>query len=361
VQTLPVVLVAVAAIGAAMPARGGIFDDVGTGGPAGYRFDPPARSRAMGGASGAVFWGDLDGWSNPAVLGLAHGLRYEKETTDIPLGFEYEARRSVLGWGGLGIALAGRPFAGMGGLGLTGDLTIESSLGPPLILQVDEEVESWSVGASVSNLATTIAEVRGGRPPAFTRFADLALGIARKDVRGSSDPFVEPAIDWGLLVRTGADFTALASQCRIDLAYGYAMQNADGGGDRPHRHGTALRFAIDPPAFSNRRASLALQPLFSLGGAWDRVLVTSDGRRIGDEARLGVEISLANVAFIRFGEGPRGGVSTSGFGFALPIGHLARVRYDHARTEIGVLPDTTTDGWSVWLDPIAIADAWGRD
>lgn len=357
-----VLLVMAVVIGAAVPARGAeIFEDAGTFGSTVYRLDPAARSRAMGGASGAVFWGDLDGWSNPAVLGLARGLRYEQETTDIALGVEYEARRSVLGWGGLGFALAGRPFAELGGLRLCGDLTFESSPGPPLIVQFDEEVESWSVGASVSHLATTIAEMRGGRAPVFAQFADLALGFTRKDVRGSSDPLAEPAIDWGLLIRTGSDFTAYANHCRVELAYGYSVQNAAERGARPHRHGTAVRFCLDPPGSSNRTASLALRPLLSLGAAWDHVLVTSDHRRVGDETRLGAEIGVANIAFVRFGEGPGGGVSTSGFGFALPIGRLARVRYDRARTAGGSFPDVTTDGWSVWIDPIAIASAWGRE
>ena len=49
-----------------------------------------SSSRAMGEASGAVFWGDVDGWSNPALLGLARGVRYDDEIT------EFDAGRPIL-------------------------------------------------------------------------------------------------------------------------------------------------------------------------------------------------------------------------------------------------------------------------
>jgi hypothetical protein len=359
-RRISVGLVMVAAIGAAVPVRAAsIFEGIGTFGPTVFRLDPSARSRAMGGASGAVFWGDFDGWASPAVLGLARGLRYDQETTDFS-AFEYEARRSVLGWGGLGLALAGRPFAGMGGLRLGGGFTIEYPGGEE-VFQFEDEVESWSIGASFSNIATNIARMRGREPPALSRLADLAIGFSQKDIRGSSDPFVGPAIDWGLLVRTGSAFNARGQQGRIELAYGYSVQNADEESLRPHRHATALRLSLDPSLLSERRAALALQPLLSVGGAWDRAFITSDGKRVADETRLGAELGLADLAFVRFGEGPTGSVTTSGFGFALPIGRLARVRYDRSWSAVEDLPDVTTYGWSVWLDPLAIAEAWRHE
>jgi hypothetical protein len=103
---------------------------------------------------------------------------------------------------------------------------------------------------------------------------------------------------------------------------------------------------------------MGLHPLLEPGGAWDRVFVTSDGRRTSDETRLGAEIGLANVAFVRFGQGPNGTMSTSGYGFALPIGNLARLRYDHARIAFNGFSDTTVDGWSAWFDLLAITGAW---
>ena len=365
-------LVAAASIGAPMRAgAASIFEDVDAA--IVLRLDPSAPSRAMGGASGAVFWGDIDGWSNPALLGLARGLRYDYENTDI-IGMEYEARRSVLGWGGLGLALAGRPFTGMGGVRLHDDITIEGPFGPPIVIQLDDQVKSWSVGASLSELATSLAGIRGGQPPAFVRFADVALGFGQKDLRsyGSFSGFdVGPATDWGLLVRTGSAFTAFANPCRVDLAYGYSVQSANdvavsgllGTVHRPHRHGTAVRLSVDRPALSTRWPALGLQPLLSVGGAWDRVFVTAKDRRVEDETRLGAEIGLANVAYVRFGQGPDGSVSTSGYGFALPILALARVRYDRARVSVPDFldfSDQTTDRWSLWLDPLAIAGAWRR-
>ena len=358
-------LVAVA-IGAAGPAgAASIFDDLEAASI--FRLDPSARNRAMGGASGAVFWGDVDGWSNPALLGLARGLRYDYDNTKFGNGVYYKARRSVLGWGGLGLALAGRPFTGMGGTRFTLNFTTQ---GFGVFTDLDEQVKSWSVGASVSDIASSIARMRGGQPPAFIRLADLALGFGSKDLRRDGVVLLGdaagPAIDWGLLVRTGSAFTAFANPCRVDLAYGYSVQNANevhvsglGTVRRPHRHGTAVRLSIDPPTWSTRRAALGLQPLLSLGGAWDRVFVTANDRRVSEETRLGAEIGLANVAYVRFGQGPRATVSASGYGFTLPIGGLAGVRYDRAWIGLDDDPPTMrTDRWSVWLDPLAIAGAW---
>jgi hypothetical protein len=367
-------LVAAAAIGAAVPAgASSIFTDLPPLDAAPVlRLDPSAPSRAMGGASGAVFWGDVDGWPNPSLLGLARGLRYDYDNTTMGGGFDYQARRLVLGWGGLGASLAGRPFPGIGGTRLTSSLALEASGLPLEVFELDEQVKSWSVGASVSGLATSIAEMRGVRAPAFCRFTDLALGFGYKDLdqKGAlSAVDIGPAMDWGLLVRVGSGFTAFSNSCRADLAYGYSVQNANevdvsgrfGTVWRPHRHATAARLTLDPPALSTRRAALGLQPLLAAGGAWDRIFVTADEMRVSDETRLGAEIALANVAYIRFGQGQSGSASPSGYGFALPIGRMARVRYDRARVPIQGLPDATTDRWSVWLDPVAIVDAWRRE
>ena len=38
--------------------------------------DLSIRSAAMGGASNAMSWGDLNYWGNPALLGYAQGVRY---------------------------------------------------------------------------------------------------------------------------------------------------------------------------------------------------------------------------------------------------------------------------------------------
>jgi hypothetical protein len=60
-------------------------------GPAASEFgiDPSMRSQAMGGASGAVFWGrGPNDWANPALLGLAEGITYEDGG-----GVQYEEAR----------------------------------------------------------------------------------------------------------------------------------------------------------------------------------------------------------------------------------------------------------------------------
>ena len=330
------------------------------------RIDPSARARAMGGASGALFWGDLDGWANPALLGLARGIRYEHERTDLFSDIRYDARRVVLGWGGVGVALAGRPLAGTGGLRYHGDFEVSLG-GPPVVFQFDDQVKSWAVGVSAAQMVATIAEMHGGQAPGFTRLGDVALGFSHKAYTSTLGSFSQTAsaMDWGLLVRTGAGFTAYESQFRVDVAYGYSVQNANdaevgGAGNawRPHRHATSARLTIDPPAMSERRAAWGLHPLIALGGTWDNVSVTADGSRVSKQTGLGAEIGLANVAFVRFGEGPGSSATTWGYGLALPIGNLARIRYDHAEISTGVIEDTPTDGWSVWVDVMGVVATW---
>ncbi len=77
--------------------------------------DPSVRSVAMGGATTAVFWGDgVNHWANPALLGTVSGVRFD--ASDVSLlpevfpGFKFRTRRLTVGYGGLGVALAGEPF-----------------------------------------------------------------------------------------------------------------------------------------------------------------------------------------------------------------------------------------------------------
>ena len=345
--------------------------------------DPSARFGAMGGASGAVFWGtDPNHWANPALLGLAEGIRYEDGDTRLAFGVRFLASREVIGYGGLGVALAGRPFTGLGGLRLKLEQVGDSDVYQPdpgvTSGGSSTEIHSWGAGVSLSRLAATIATLRHVEAPAFTRYADLAFGYNYK-----SYEYAPPApglagrtvaVDWGLLVRAGVPMAldvAGGLPVRAEAAYAYSVQNANdvskpgslGTAWRPHRHGLAAHVGIGPPARwqSLLPAWLArgFEPLLSLGGAWDREFITmGSGSAVGDVSRTGAEFGLANVAFLRFGE-RRGTVvlrwRTSGYGLALPIGRFAGFRYDHARIAWSDgLPETTINGWSVWMEPVAI-------
>src|SRR5215468_4643234 len=85
--------------------------------------DVSIRSAGMGGASAAVFWGqDLNHWSNPALLGLVRGLRYEQGSTqlvpDLASDVKLESKVLKAGGGGLGLVWSGTA-PGPGGVHLS--------------------------------------------------------------------------------------------------------------------------------------------------------------------------------------------------------------------------------------------------
>jgi hypothetical protein len=268
----------------------------------------------------------------------------------------FRAHREVLGWSGIGISLSGRPF---GEQKVSGSVDVIGPGGEIDHFELEEKISAWGAGASLSGLAASIAGVRNRRVPAWTQFADLAFGAAHKD----ESLLDVQAWDWGLLARAGTPFGGADSRGwrgRIESAYGYSVQNNGDHTWPSHRHSTALRVTLDTP-WDPAPSWIArgLEPLLSLGGAWDRVFVTTqDGARKWDDTRIGMELGLANMAFVRFGQGPNGSPSPSGYGFALPIGRLASLHYDHARIPgASGFPDLEIEGWSVWMDPVAIAQA----
>jgi len=372
VRLAAAVLACAYGIATAVPAGSAqIFEKVGTFGPSGW--DPSARSQAMGGASGAVFWGaDPNHWANPALLGLAQGIRYEDADESLLFDTHVIARREVLGYGGLGAALEGRPFPGLGGL------EVKLPLLEQLLPGSYDRIRSWGIGASLSRLAGATAALRHREAPAFTRYADLAFGYNHKSREfGIAEfPSQAVAVDWGLLVRAGAPLALHAGgglKARVDAAYSYSVQNsndASASGSlgpvwRPHRHGLAARAGLAMPARWRSRLPVRLapgfEPLLSIGGAWDREFITvGSGRAVGDRSHAGMELGLGNVVFVRFGH--RGGtayssVRTSGYGLALPIGEIAGVRYDHATIAFPDFPGITTRSWMAWVNPVELVRA----
>lgn len=339
-----------------------IFEDVPAFTP--FDIDPSTRSRAMGGASGAVFWGTgPNDWANPALLGLAEGVAYEDATMQFP-GFPFNAHRWTLGYGGIGLVTAERALS----LGLTID--------PLGSLSSSDKIHPWGIGASVSGIAATVAGLRHDDPPRFTRYADLAFGYNRKSWKSGLSAFGEPSfetdalgVDWGLLARGTVPFRLGPGDipARAEAAYAYSVQNANdvsttgalGPADRNRRHGVAVRFALDLPAsWRDRLPSLlapGFEPLVSLGGAWDRTFISvGSSPARWDESHLGGELGLGNVAFVRVGRWDDR--HAWGYGLALPIGRLGGYRYDETRQgESEGLPGTTSHAWSVWANPVEIA------
>lgn len=248
-----------------------IFEDVGSAFE--FRLDPSVRSQAMGGASGAVFWGTSPNyWANPALLGLTEGVTYENRSTQ---DIDFSAARWTVGRGGVGLATAGHPFTSLGGLELS-----------PW-----DEIRSWGIGASVSSIASSVAGLLHREAPGFTRYADLAIGYNRKssewDLGLPGIEFTALGVDWGVLARGRAPLRLGGEiPSRLEAAYAYSVQNANdvsrtgalGPADRARRHGVALRLGLDLPASWRDQMPSWLapgfEPLVSLGGAWDRQFIS---------------------------------------------------------------------------------------
>ncbi len=144
--------------------------------------DPSARAAGMGNASTAVFWSDnANEWANPALLGYGAGLAYRWGRTpllpDLASDVEFRSHRFAYGWGGLGLAA--------GGLTLDyGSQPLIDASGSQLGVYVpSERIRPAGGGMSLARALRTIATWRGADAPAITRYADLALGVARKSVR----------------------------------------------------------------------------------------------------------------------------------------------------------------------------------
>ena len=330
-----------------------------------FHIDPSVRSRGMGGASGAVFWGrGTNDWANPALLGLAGGISYTGGTTDL-----YKAdqltHRWTLGYGGIGFAAAGDPFSGPPGLEIVAD--------PGILTSSTDEVRSWGIGASLSGIAAAVAGLGHGEPPAFTRYADLGFGYNHK---GSNTSLHSPfgtfetsavGVDWGLLARGAFPFAlgGGAIPARVEGGYAYSVMNANDVGSAPvvrsHRHGIAARFGLDLPASWRDRLpswlAAGFEPLVSVGAAWDRDFISDgSGPTNHDASYLGGELGLAGVAFLRFGS--QTGYNSWGYGLGLPVGRFGGIRYDEAKlAEISGRDPLTSHSWSVWADPVEMTRA----
>ncbi|MGH7490139.1 MAG: hypothetical protein ACREMY_31710, partial [bacterium] len=82
--------------------------------------DPSIRASGMGRAGVAVFWGDdPNGWVNPALYAYHDGIRYIRGKTqlvpDLATGVFFTSDEFTLGYGGLGLSIAGKPFDWLGG------------------------------------------------------------------------------------------------------------------------------------------------------------------------------------------------------------------------------------------------------
>jgi hypothetical protein len=360
--------------------------------------DLSIRSAGMGGAANAVFWGHgTDHWANPALLCLTRGLRYEWGRTRLVPAL---ARDIVLtshvvkgGGGGVGLLASGLP-SGLGRVRLDyGASTGTDPSGNPIgTFSSYEDVDSWGVGVGLVRLTEGLMGLTGREAPRWSRFVEVAGGLAFKDVEVALAPGFTGGVartrarDRGVLVRlTPVDLEALGGPfpLRLDVGYGASQLSYNDDAvmrflnedraDRVSRHrrdGFAVRLAADPPALRalmeerSTRGGFArgLSPLVSLGMASDTDDIDAgDGTRGYRTESTGFELALANVLAFRWGRyrdrlGDIDG-STSGWSVGLPVGEWGGARFEHAtfpQAEDSGLDDLDRDAFMVWMDPLAV-------
>jgi len=339
----------------------------------GLDIDGSAISSGMGGASAAVFWSaEPNYWANPALLGYYRGVRYQRAWSQLVPGLAsdvfLESNRVTLGACGVGVEV------GRGQLDYGKSIVVEE--GEEIIGVYDdyEKVRLEAVGVSLAGLADGLAP--GSRLAGLGRDFDLAFGIARKSVQMHLGVYVPevsgPCYDVGVLARAGYDFGGPVSgllPIRMDAAFGAAVLNANDvtfrfmeevPPSRLRRLGGSLRLAVGRPAGWSGLLR-GLDPLISIGGAWDaeHVQAGDDDSHGYDVTHVGAEITLLNVLSARVGhvtdrEGDIEDLAW-GVGVGLPIAGVAGIRFDYAEYPQSTdLPRVIRHTASVYADPLAL-------
>lgn len=357
--------------------------------------DTSIRAAGMGGASAAVWWGEPGVWGNPAQLGEVRGVRWQEGRTrlipQIAPDVWFRSQRLPFGGGGLGFSLMGDPIDGLGRTRLDYGTNVGTDpLGnptPPFTSY--EQIEGWGAGLSALSAFDAISGL-AGRACDLERHGELSLGFQRKHTRVSLAPdqtAEADGLDWGAIGRISPlQWFAEDAPMDLDLAFGFAMLNANDARfsfpneaspvppSRIRREGFSLHVAI--PAPWTRRpdagpaaAFLAMPQLVAGGIALDREHVSAGGYPPSyDVERFGFELTLLGILDGRIGHvtnrlGEIDG-NSYGFGIAIPVRSWGALRYDHARVPVPTgsgLDEQRRNGWSVWLDPVAIwQDARGE-
>jgi hypothetical protein len=343
-------------------------------------FDTSIRAAAMGGAGGAVTWGEPGVWANPATLSGVNGIGWVTGHTHVLPGVAdqvtFDSQRVLIGGGGLGFSFMGQPFSEIGKARLDFG-SLASIFGSDL--RPYDQTKGWGVGVSPLRLIDSIRRLGGKHADSFRSYGDVALGYQSKSSRavvGNAPAFdfdEADTYDWGVDGRLAlARLWGAQSTYRLDLSGAYSQINMltsdakDAGGvtQQFDRAGVALHLSPAPPA---ERSTLPPSlpwwrpgdvPELSFGLAYDHERHHDEPLGGSDFAvdHYGLEANVLRLLSLRVGyvsdrEGDIEGV-TYGGGVSLPIGPWGSVGYQLA--SVPLAPDIDRQfrqGWSVWLDP----------
>jgi len=352
-------------------------------------YPPSVRAAGMAGCSNAVFWGgDVDSWSNPALLGYQSGLRYENARSQLIPDFAsdvfFTSKRVFAGGGGLGFVFAGKPWRGAGSVRLDyGPSPFTSPTGEYLgTFDAHEDVDTWGVGLSVGRAAEALSRALTGHAPGILRYADVALGMNHKDVTLALSPDnvgfptsgtgKGKADDRGIFFRL-SPYNSFAGPGRlagldralrvaVDAAYGTsklnrgqppvyfpALDQQDAMLEERHR-GWSARIAVHPRVLERelddrhlRWLEQSLLPAVSFGAAWDRNTLDYQGFDPSTDTffparshivNRGWELTFLNLVSVRHGHvsDPNGSIhgTSSGWSVGYTFARCVGFRYDRA-------------------------------
>jgi hypothetical protein len=266
-----------------------------------------------------------------------------------------------------------------------------------------EDIDSWGIGLSLGQAVESIWRLRGVEPPAITRFADVALGLNRKDVVVVLSPDFSgtgevsgraTAGDRGVFARLtpydtfrrrgGVDSSEPPVRLRLDLGAGLSTLNHGppridfglGSGSEPlleeKRTGLSGRVALHPAALDralegSRHGWLArsLGPLVSIGVVTENLTQRSESGpgtiAESDIDKTGWEVGLLNMVWLRRGhiDDPDGTVigTTTGWGLGFELAGAIGFRHDRATVpQAEGLVRVHRKSWAVFIDPLRLVD-----
>ena len=370
-------------------------------------FNTSTRFEAMGGAGVAAPWGaDTNHWANPSLLAFRPGLNYLKYRSELAVGLADDIvltnEELTLGAYGVTLLWAKSPVDG-NYLDMGTQMGTDENGNPTGFFDSYMAAESWGLGLEAVQLVDRF--LRRGEEP-WSRYAAFAVGFTKRDFEDRLAPdYVLQDVSGGSAAGSVTDLgvTLRATPLRIDdyngyfgLTVGLAVArslladtdefivhvDADQSDPFPRAYvrGWSVHaelplapgyIARHPDGFGGLLTQ-ALDPLLSItyssqtidpGYVWNESTATyeythdTSGRY--DEEGHGWELGVLNIFYLRRGhlKMDYGDIDadTAGWGINLQAGRLGGLRIDHARVpQAEGLPNVTRDGWSLWVDPVAI-------
>jgi hypothetical protein len=318
-------------------------------------------------------------------------------------GVYFTTDRVALGQWGIGMFMVDSPIGGLGRARLDYGTWTATGTGGEVIGTYDsyEDMSAWGVGINLLEATENVLRLTGHKPPRMSRFAEISVGMTRKEAY----VFLAPATamtpeasgdvtanDRGLSIRL-TPYNSISEPgllpgvdrildplggIRVDLAYGHSEHSygketisfvspdESAPVAKVSRKGWAVHCALGLPeplatALEDNGLGIVgrtLTPLFALGMAWDQnEQVWPGGDRPVEGS--GWEFTVGNIYTIRGGriDDPDGKIhgDTWGWGIGLNIGGLGGFRYDSAtEPKAEDLGNEERSGYVLFVDPVGV-------